>query len=190
MNADEKRRLIIIPIAHTAADLGTLAPRPRTVAQRIEFERKQNIIKAAWQEIEQNLFGWRTDFSGVSVYQDGLPIDDGREIELIEKVAAGGSLNFALLLKLRKRDAKIVGTESPELLQAELELQKKIANAADAKKPVVETNRILRARDEFIAQRIDETLPVGASGILFIGLLHRVEDYLPENIEVLKGKLK
>ena len=47
-----------------------------------------------------------------------------------------------------------------------------------------ESERILRQRDEFIGRRIDETLKEGEVGILFIGLMHRVDRFLPRDVEV------
>jgi hypothetical protein len=47
-----------------------------------------------------------------------------------------------------------------------------------------ESERILRQRDEFIARRVDESLKEGEVGILFIGLMHRVDRFLPADIEV------
>jgi hypothetical protein len=47
-----------------------------------------------------------------------------------------------------------------------------------------ESERMLRERDEFIARRIDESLKEGEVGILFIGLMHRVDRFLPADIEV------
>lgn len=185
------RQLLIVPIIHSAADGGTLAARsPRTVRQRIEFERKQNLIQTAWQEIEQNLLRWRTDFSNIFVYQDGLPADDEREFEVIQKVAAAGSFNFALLLKLRSFGAQIIGTESPDLLERELRLQQQILASPNNRTLIAEMSKVLQERDEFIARRIEKTLPAGKTGILFVGLRHQIENYLPKSIEILKGKLK
>jgi len=47
-----------------------------------------------------------------------------------------------------------------------------------------EGERILRQRDEFIGRRIDESLKEGEVGILFIGLMHRVDRFLPRDIGV------
>ena len=47
---------------------------------------------------------------------------------------------------------------------------------------VVET--LLNQRDRFIAQRIGETLNADQIGILFIGMRHRVQDYLQPDIQI------
>ena len=39
-------------------------------------------------------------------------------------------------------------------------------------------------RDAFIARRIDETLKEGETGILFLGMLHKVTEILPSDITV------
>jgi hypothetical protein len=43
---------------------------------------------------------------------------------------------------------------------------------------------ILQKRDLYIAQRIDKTLREGETGLLFIGIAHRVNEKLPEDIEI------
>jgi len=53
--------------------------------------------------------------------------------------------------------------------------------------PTAETAQtLLDQRDTFIAQRINDTLNEGEMGLLFIGLLHKVEDKLPKDITVIQ----
>ena len=47
-----------------------------------------------------------------------------------------------------------------------------------------EVQELLKKRDEFIAQRIEETLKEGEIGVLFIGLMHRVDEILRADISV------
>jgi hypothetical protein len=47
-----------------------------------------------------------------------------------------------------------------------------------------EGEMILRQRDAFVASRIDTTLKDGETGILFLGLLHRVDELLKGEFEV------
>jgi hypothetical protein len=44
---------------------------------------------------------------------------------------------------------------------------------------------LLKRRDEFMAQRINETLQDGETGILFLGMLHSLERYLAWDIGVI-----
>jgi hypothetical protein len=183
------RTLILISILHTAEDLGSLKFQPKTIAQRVEFERKQNLIKTAWHEIENNLFGWRNSFEDVLIYQDSLPICN-RELDIVQKVASTGSLNYQLLLKLIERGAEIIGTESPELLKSEYEVQTELMKKPRNKTLLDKLRTLLLKRDQFIAKRINETLASDRLGILFIGMMHQVEINLPKDIKVVKGKLK
>ena len=184
-----ERTLILIPILHTAEDLGSLQVRPKTIAQRVEFERKQNAIKAIWRETENNLLSWRNSFENVQIYQDGLPIC-GRELQIIQEVAAQGSLNHQLILKLIEKGAEIIGTESPELLKSEYEVQIEVMKNPKNKSLLDKLRELLLRRDKFIADRINETLASEKLGILFIGMMHQVEINLPEDIKVVKGKLE
>jgi len=43
---------------------------------------------------------------------------------------------------------------------------------------------ILQKRDVYIGQRIDKTLREGETGLLFIGIIHRVNEKLPKDIEI------
>ena len=43
---------------------------------------------------------------------------------------------------------------------------------------------LLEKRDRYISARIDTTLPNGEMGILFLGMLHNVQAYLAQDIEV------
>ena len=53
-----------------------------------------------------------------------------------------------------------------------------------ARAPAPGAQDLLTRRDAFMAKRIGETLPPGATGILFVGALHDVARFLPEDISV------
>jgi pheromone shutdown protein TraB len=44
---------------------------------------------------------------------------------------------------------------------------------------------LLQRRDQFMAQRIHETLKSGETGILFLGMLHSLERYLNPDVKVI-----
>ena len=82
-------------------------------------------------------------------------------------------------------------TESPDLLLEEYALLKKVLQGEDAKKVLqaeamqeAASNLILKKRDTFIAERIGETLQVGETGILFLGILHDLSGRLSADIRV------
>mgnify|MGYP005849633651 FL=1 len=188
------RKLIYIPIIHTMVDMGsqaeTLKKEYLKRYGRQGWSRSRQAINHVWTGIRKRVLALELDFTKVRIYQDGLPVG-GRELEIAREVAARGSKNHELLIELLQRGAKLEGTESPDLLLKEHKLIKDITQAKDeAERQAArethtrESARILRQRDEFISQRINDTLKDGEVGILFMGLMHRVDKLLPKDIEV------
>ena len=203
------RKLLIIPIVHNAADLGRLEHRLEQIKratmprERIEASRKQ--VARFWGELRVAIESWQLDFSKVLVFQDALPLAPathvGLEIKIVKELAAVGSANHQLLEWLHEHGASILGTESPELLVAEYSLVRKQLGMAENPSSNQETPRILETtaeaaeiaaqladllnrRDQFIAARIDTTLEQDQTGIILLGMLHHVEKWLPDDIEV------
>ena len=226
------RKLIYVPIVHTAADMGSQAEAlEREHVRRHgrgEWARTRRLIDEVWDGLRTRLLALDLDYRRVRIYQDGLPVC-GRELDIVREVARGGSRNYALILELLDRGTEVEGTESPGLLREEYERIRSAipkesaprsaglrtpsegrmrtglpaegsaqAGESDAKAEsrkagppdqareeyAREGERLLRQRDEFIGRRIDETLKEGEVGILFIGLMHRVDRFLAPDIEV------
>jgi hypothetical protein len=186
------RRLIYVPIVHTTADMGSQAEAlERAHVQRHgrgEWARSRRLIDEVWEGLRKRLLALDLDYRTMRIYQDGLPVC-GRELDIVREVAQGGSRNYALILELLERGAMLEGTESPGLLRQEYErvrcaLTKESAPTRTGELRARESERILHQRDEFIARRVDESLKEGEVGILFIGLMHRVDRFLPADIEV------
>jgi hypothetical protein len=194
------RQLYIIPIVHSRHDLGTLEQPIRDVKsqflQNRTLEQNQRVLDMFWEELKLGIESWDIDYSNTFVFQDALPFTGHPEriIEhrIVEELASKGSANHKLVKWLMERGAQIVGTESTELLVKEYEAVKK-SLAEGLYRETSEPNErseneaavsLLAQRDQFIAQRIAETLQTGQIGILFIGLQHRVQDYLPEELRV------
>lgn len=186
------RRLTYVPIVHTAADMGSQAEalereHVRRHGRR-EWARTRRLIDEIWEGLRTRLHALNLDYRRVRIYQDGLPVC-GRELDIIREVAQGGSRNYALILELLDRGAVVEGTESPDLLREEYErirsaLARESAPTRIGVPSASESERLLRERDEFIGRRIDESLKEGEVGILFIGLMHHVDRFLPPDIEV------
>jgi len=207
------RTLHIIPIIHTAADLGNLAPaaedaRIATLGMT-QFEAFRIGVREFWKQLGEAIRYWNIDFASLLLYQDSLPVtgSPAAEIEhnIVKDLAERGSQNHLILRSLIERGAGLIGTESPELLLKEYELAKErlhapidlpeeadvhVANDDDAndddvgRDVLANTMDILHQRDHFIAERIDQTLTIDQVGVLFIGLMHRVEPNLSGDIEV------
>lgn len=188
------RKLIYVPIIHTEADLGSMAG----ILQK-EFEKKYDqqkwkvhlkAIDEMWQGISEKIIKLNLDWRKVRVYQDGLPLC-GREAEIVTDLAKNGSVNHRIVLDLFYRGAKLEGSEDSNLLLQEYKFLQKIAQAKTTslrKKLIEEYNQasreLLIKRDQFIANRIDQTLDKKETGILFIGLMHQVDRFLPDDIMV------
>jgi len=203
------RKLLVIPIVHNAADLGRLEHRLEQLKratmprERVEASRKQ--VARFWEELRVAIESWQLDHSKFVVYQDALPLAPathvGLEIKIVKELAAIGSANHQLLEWMHEHGASILGTESPELLVAEYSLTRKqlglsenpstdqetpgtLVTTAEAAEIAAQLADLLNRRDQFIAARIDTTLEQDQTGILLIGMLHRVEKWLPDDIEV------
>lgn len=194
------RHLKIIPIIHSRHDLGSLEQSVRIAKSQLMLEsaveKQQNVVEQFWSQLQSGIEGWGIEYSTTFLYQDALPStghpEQIIEHKIVDELAAKGSTNHLILKWLIEKGAHLQGTESPELLLKEYEAVKKslsqglysdISNEADSD-PNLEASSLLEQRDRFIAERISQTLPSGHLGILFIGLQHRVQDFLPEDVVV------
>ena len=122
----------------------------------------------------------------IRIYQDGLPIC-GFEEKIVRELAKAGSSNHQLILRLLDQGAVLIGTEDPQMLVEEYEMQKqRLAQEAgkSATREEQRTDRVLKSRDSFIAERIAATLQEGEVGLLFLGALHRLDALRSTNIWV------
>ena len=132
------------------------------------------------------------DYQKLVVFQDGLADTDSQIIQkIIEEGTKKGSPNYLLLQKLKDKGANIVGTEDPKLLMDEYKMaqeefkeknpyrQRQLILAYRVKKA-----QLLRERDKFIAQKIDQNLTEGRVGIVFMGMIHKIKERLPSDIQV------
>ncbi len=157
---------------------------------RTALRRKTNAIDQIWTKIEKAMDQLNFSYESVRLYQDGLPVC-GREAEIVKDLATGGSRNHILLLRLMEKGATIMGTESGELLVDEYKIYRQILASANPPQPArMEVRQkglshsLLKRRDQYIADRIDNTLCQGETGILFLGMLHSLENLLKEDIRL------
>jgi hypothetical protein len=188
------RTLIYLPIIHTEADMGALKEAvARTTLEktgRAGLARKTAAIDKIWADIEAAIDALTLSFDRVRLYQDGLPVC-GRESEIVTELAQAGSRNHQLLLRLMAQGAVLMGTESGDLLVEEYQVAKqsvttrppRAAGVVAARRAV--SDNLLQRRDQFIAQRLNDTLKPGETGILFLGMLHQVEPYLSQDVKVI-----
>jgi hypothetical protein len=185
------RILKYIPIIHTGVEMGSMYETLKAEYIRRfgtkKWEEHNRIIEDFWQGIRNKVFSLELDYQNTRLYQDGLPVC-GKEIILVQELVEIGSRNHQILMELIQLGAKLEGTEDPKLLLEEYAYLKKAS--ADLDKPKVKrryqqlAKSILQKRDSYIAQQIDKTLMEGETGLLFIGITHRVNEILPKDIEI------
>jgi hypothetical protein len=175
------RRLLIVPIVHTEAELGSEggAHRAGFIARHGDrgWAKREALIDRYWHAVHDALLELPIAFDQVRLYQDSLPDGPGTE-RLVEEMAAHGSPNHRLLRLLQSLGARVTGTESLGLLLEEYQAIKEGRDSPDL------LRRSLEARDRYIAGRIAETLAEGEIGILFIGAAHDVARHCDPSIHV------
>lgn len=188
------RRLIYIPILHTQHDMGSLGFAAKDVyIEKLGKKLWQHHIRAIdemWLGIKKRIIRLKLPYKRTYIYQDGLPVC-GKEKEIIKDLAKKGSANHRIVQWLLSHGANLIGTEDPKLLLQEYHFVRQILlarNNGQRKKWVQEYEKaapeLLKRRDLFIRERIGKTLPQGGIGLLFVGLLHRVDEFLSPDIQV------
>jgi len=177
-NRDRKmRNLIYIPIVHTEVDMGSMSTSLRkeylTRYGKEKWRQHTKAIDSMWDGLCRKIFDLNLPYGKLRIYQDGLPVC-GRELEIIREAAEKGSRNHKIVLDLVEKGARLEGTESPDLLLQEYNNFKKLQGTSNIKM----SDDLLIKRDKFIANRIESTLTEDEIGILFMGLMHRVDKYL------------
>jgi len=188
------RQLLYVPVIHSEADMGSMAePLKKEFTEQFGVHVWKEHVKAVdemWEGIAKKLNGADFNVSQVRIYQDGLPIC-GREMDIVRDVAARGSQNHRLVLSLVERGAHLEGSEDAKLLLKEYHYIKAITDEPDAKRKLRKARWLrwprkwlLTQRDRFMARRIAQTLKDGETGVLFAGITHRIDKYLPKDIKV------
>jgi hypothetical protein len=191
------RNLYVIPIIHMSADMGSIAPTldDRATAKLTSelWQRHKEIVSAFWDSIGRFLN--TLDVNGFKIYQDGLVADGEEGLRIIRESISQGSKNYEIIGRLLERGAVLIKTESLSLVKQEYNYITKMARSKSLKEREVATLRyklaqgkLLKQRDGFIAERINETLTEGKTGILFIGAYHDVVGKLPSDIKVIQVK--
>jgi hypothetical protein len=188
------RLLIYVPIIHSEADLGGIGEEVRRHFEAVlgagAWTRRYASVEAMWDGLRTKILALPLSWSCMRLYQDGLPVC-GWERQIVSDLAAKGSRNHQLLAELMERGGTLMGTEDPALLVEEYRRIQRLTLAAkqDGPDPVAEElkregEELLHQRDSFIAHRIDTTVRDGEAGVLFLGLIHRVDELLDGKFDV------
>lgn len=187
------RTLLYVPIIHTSADLGSLA-------EDVERRGLEKFGEDMWQDHLRTIDGlWDALFlyfdsihvSGAKIFQDGMIADGEVGLNIIQEGEKAGSKNHRLVSKLLQRGAILMKTEDFTLVKKERDRLLKIIRVKTTTEKLfglflykLTKKTLLRQRDEYIAQRINQALNEGETGILFIGAYHQIKPRLPRDIKI------
>jgi len=187
------RTLLYVPIIHTSADLGSLA-------EEVDRKGLENFGENMWRDHLRTIDGFwdalslyfdSIPVSGAKIFQDGMIADGDLGLNIIQEGDKAGSKNHRLVSKLLHRGALLIKTEDFNLVKKERDRLLKMIRAKTTAEKIfgliiykLTKKTLLKQRDEYIAQRIDQALKEGETGILFIGAYHHVQPRLPRDIKI------
>lgn len=191
------RTLIYVPVIHTSADLGSIAKEVakrgiRDLGQEL-WEKHRKTVEGFW-DVVSDYFD-SIDVKDMKIYQDGMVAEDEVGKKIAEDTAKAGSKNYQLILKLLDRGAVLVKTEDFKLVKKEYDRLLAITQAKSITKKIIAFIKyklvkviLLNRRDNFIANRIEQTLKAEEKAILFIGAFHNIKKRLPLDIRIKEVK--
>ncbi len=191
----KKRILYYVKIlVHTSEELGSLAEQLARIEKR-DLKIHDELAYQFWEQIRQNMKRKRLNEPDVCkklhIYVDGLPVAEEPHFQRVVKALIKLEIpGYLLAEKLIERGAKIHGTESVELLREEHNMWQKVTQGIESDPQ--QKRKLLKERDEFIADIINQTLPSGEIGLLFMGAAHDISEELDklEKVDQLTSPLK
>ncbi|MBI4684552.1 MAG: hypothetical protein HY755_05080 [Nitrospirae bacterium] len=187
------RTLIYVPVIHTSADFGSLAGdvTKRGIADLGEevWREHQRTVEGLWDAVSDYFDS--IDVSGMKIYQDGMVADGEVGQKIVEEGIKLGSKNYEIISRLIKKGAYLMKTEDIALVKRERDYLIKLTKARTNVEKLtaylkyrLSKNHLLKKRDGFIANRINETLRHEETGIIFIGAYHNIIPMLDKDIQV------
>ncbi len=191
------RKLIYVPIIHMSADLGIIAKQvdSRGMAGFGEefWKKHQQTVSGFWDVIAEYFADLKV--AGFKVFQDGMVAHAEVGQKIVEEGIKAGSKNYEIIDHLLKQGATLVQTEDFALMKEERDRLVKITQAKSTSRKLLaflvyklKKNRLLKKRDQFIAQQINATLHDGETGILLLGAYHDIITNLAADIQVQEVK--
>lgn len=176
-------RLLYVPILHTEKEAGAIAK----IAPPLHEKQSQLLLKEMWDGIQKKIEDLKPEWKKLRIYQEALPLC-GQEKKIVKELAEKESLNHRLLTTFMERGSHLEGTEDANLLLKEYDLLSKLFHLKGGKKDLKEyqksSEETLIQRDQFIAGRVRETLQEGETGLLFMGIRHKVDQLLKADYEI------
>jgi hypothetical protein len=191
------RKLYLVPIIHSSADMGSLGPVLTEASARAigpeRWKEHQRVVAAFWDSIAD--FFSLPSSPAAQIFQDGMVAggEDGRRV--VQAGVREGSRNYEIIAGLLSRGAVLIKTEDIALVQKEYDFIKKISTAKSGRERETAAMRyrlaqrqLLEERDGFIVRTIAASLAENEPGVLFIGAYHEVLNRLPNDIKVTQIK--
>ena len=191
------RKLYLVPIVHMSGDMGSLASVLNETAEaefgQETWQEHKAAVSSFWDSIGE--FFDAVDVDSFKLYQDGMLADGTVGLEIVRVGISQGSKNYQIIGNLLRRGAVLMKTEDPALVKQEYACVAKIAHSKSRKERQVwafryklAQSRLLKQRDDYIAERVKATLGEGDTGILFVGAYHDILSRLPADIQVTQVK--
>jgi hypothetical protein len=191
------KKLLLIPIIHSEKEMGSLRSDISEIIDEKFGKEKRDEHRKEVARFWENLGALITvilscvHVRSIKIFQDGIPIGGDIGVKLVRMGANDGIPNHQIVLSILEQGGTLEKTENPVLLKEEYEIIKSIISAETGQERELLSEKHKRRlydltieRDQFIAQRISESLKDGEIGILFIGATHNVVPYLPSDIDL------
>ena len=193
------RKLIYVPIIHSAADLGSLGKEMRQAeysdSGASRFEKHTQTIDGYWQAIESYFDRFDVENTKLKIYQDGMFLEGEMALRIINDGISSGSKNSIIISKLIQRGATLMQTEEFKMVMDEYNAIQAMLKSKTHLKRIFHLLRykllkpvFLKRRDRYISRRIAASLAPNETGILFIGAFHHIVQKLPKDISVIELK--
>jgi len=193
------RKLIYVPIIHSAADMGSLGKAMRHTevsdSGASRFEKHKQTIDGYWQVIEAYFDSYNFENTNLKVYQDGMFLEGDMALRIIKDGISAGSKNSTIVLNLIQRGATLMQTEEIKLVMDEYNAIQAMLKSKNPLNKIFYLLRykllkplFLKRRDRYIAQRIAASLAPKETAVLFIGAFHHIIQKLPKDISVIELK--
>ncbi|MFH1691795.1 MAG: hypothetical protein ABIC68_04415 [Candidatus Omnitrophota bacterium] len=153
------------------------------------WQEHQKTVERFWHALL--LYFSHMDVRGLKIYQDGMVAEGEIGIKIVEEGVRLGSKNYELINSFLKQGAILIKTENFNLVKEERDRLFTMTQAKSTLRKIAACikynlikDKLLKKRDQFIAQQINETLKIQEKGILFIGAFHNVKRWLSKDILV------
>jgi hypothetical protein len=168
-----ERRLILYPLVHTKRESGAIIG-------------NDDLAYAVANHIYHHTLSLGEDLSGFKIYADGMPNVNQSLVDLFLRENSY-SPTTTIIKMLQHRGATLLGTEDPRILNNLYMLLSRVRqDVPDSAELFTQYRKsTVGPRDFSIAKRIDSSLQPGETGVLFIGMDHKVENYLNRNIKII-----